>query len=69
LTAGGAVRPVLEALGLRDVLCKSLGSSNHINVLKATIGAMNDMYNASRMAGKRGISVSKLLHLPPKGNK
>ena len=69
LIAGGAVRPVLEALGLRDVLCKSLGSSNHINVLKATIGAMNDMYDASQMAGKRGISVSKLLHLPPKGNK
>ncbi len=68
IIAGGAVRPVLEALGLRDVLCKSLGSSNHINVLKATIGAMNDMYDANRMARKRGISVSKLLHLTPKGD-
>ena len=68
IIAGGAVRPVLEAMGLRDVLCKSLGSPNHINILKATIGAMNAMYDANKMSKKRGISVSKLLHLPQKGD-
>jgi len=67
IIAGGAARPVFEAMGLRDVLCKSLGSPNHINVLKATFGAMSSMYSAASMARKRGISVAKLLHLPPRG--
>jgi small subunit ribosomal protein S5 len=68
IIAGGAVRPILEAVGLRDVLCKSLGSPTHINVLKATIAAMGSMYDANTMSKKRGISVSKLLHLPRKGD-
>ena len=67
IIAGGASRSVLEVMGLRDVLCKSLGSANHINVLKATFAAMTSMYDAIRMAKKRGISIAKLLHLPPRG--
>ena len=41
--AGGGVRAVVEAAGIRDVLAKSLGSSNHANVVKATIGALQQL--------------------------
>lgn len=64
IIAGGAVRAVLESLGVSDVLCKSLGSANHINVLKATFVALGKLYDANRMARKRGMSVQELLHLP-----
>ncbi len=67
IIAGGAVRAVLESLGVSDVLCKSLGSANHINVLRATFVALEKLYDANRMARKRGMSVQELLHLPKKG--
>src|SRR5450432_493927 len=41
--AGGGVRAVVEAAGIKDVLAKSLGSSNHANVVKATIGALQQL--------------------------
>jgi len=68
IIAGGAARAVLEAFGVSDVLCKSLGSANHINVLRATFIALGDLYDAARMARKRGMTVRELLHLPEKEN-
>ena len=51
--AGGSVRAVLEAAGVKDVLSKSLGSSNHINTAKATILALSQLRNPKEEAAKR----------------
>lgn len=64
IIAGGAARAVMEALGVRDVLCKSLGSSNHVNVLRATFDGLEKLYDAASMARKRNMSVGRLLNLP-----
>lgn len=61
IIAGGAVRAVLECLGVRDVLSKSLGSANPVNVLKATMNGLDRLYDARKMAQKRSISVGRLL--------
>ncbi|NQT34599.1 30S ribosomal protein S5 [bacterium] len=63
IIAGGPVRAVLECLGVHDVLCKSIGTSNPVNVIRATVNGLGQMYDAVRMARKRGISVSRLLGL------
>lgn len=64
IIAGGAARAVLEALGVRDVLCKSLGSANHTNVLRATFAGLEKLYDAAAMARKRGVTVRQLLRIP-----
>ena len=58
--AGGAVRAVLEALGVHDVLTKSLGTNNHHNVLKATFDALRKMSDAEEVSKRRGISIDEL---------
>ncbi len=60
--AGGAVRIVLEAVGIRDVLSKSKGSSNPHNVVKATFDALLQLRDAHRIAHQRGISVQKVFN-------
>lgn len=60
--AGGAMRAVLEAAGIKDVIGKSLGSSNPHNVVKATIKALTEMRNAKEIAHLRGISVGKVFN-------
>jgi small subunit ribosomal protein S5 len=60
LIAGGGVRAVLESAGVRDVLTKSLGSSNPHNVVKATMDALLHLIDARSMAARRGVKLSAL---------
>ncbi len=53
--AGGGVRAVVEAAGIRDVLAKSLGSSNHANVVKATLAALGALRHRDEILRTRGI--------------
>ena len=60
--AGGAVRAVLETLGVQDVLSKSQGSSNPHNVVKATFDALIRLRNANKVAEERGITIEKVFN-------
>ena len=60
--AGGAVRAVLEAVGVHNVLSKSQGSSNPHNVVKATFDALLQLRSPSVVARQRGISLNKLFN-------
>ncbi len=58
--AGGPVRAVLEAAGITDVLTKSLGSNNPVNVVRATMNGLTSLVTAEQAARERGISVEQL---------
>jgi len=58
--AGGPVRAVLEAAGVTDVLTKSLGTNNPINVVRATMNGLEELVTAEQVAEERGISVEAL---------
>ena len=58
--AGGAMRAVLESVGITDVLAKSKGSSNPHNLVKATIAALDEMRSPATVAQNRGISVEQV---------
>jgi small subunit ribosomal protein S5 len=60
--AGGAMRAVLESVGITDVLAKSKGSSNPHNVVKATIDALIKMRDARAVAAQRGVELSKVFN-------
>lgn len=60
VVAGGAMRAVLESVGITDCLAKSKGSSNPHNLVKATIAALSEMRDAHQVAQNRGISVEKV---------
>ncbi|MDE0536602.1 MULTISPECIES: 30S ribosomal protein S5 [Tenacibaculum] len=60
--AGGAVRLVLESVGIKDVLSKSQGSSNPHNVVKATFDALLQLRSAATIAKQRGISLEKVFN-------
>jgi len=60
--AGGAMRAVLESVGVTDVLAKSKGSSNPHNLVKATIAALSEMRSPLQVAQNRGISVNQVFN-------
>src|SRR5262245_9332775 len=62
--AGGAARIILEEAGIHDVLCKSLGSANHINVARATIEGLRSLQRPDEVAARRGLAADEFV---PKG--
>ena len=61
IIAGGAMRAVLEVAGVQNVLSKCYGSTNPINVVRATINALTEMNSPAGVAAKRGLSVEEIL--------
>ena len=59
--AGGPVRAVLECAGIHDVLSKSLGSSNTINIVHATVDALKRLEEPAAVAGRRGLPVEDVV--------
>jgi small subunit ribosomal protein S5 len=55
--AGGAVRAVLECAGVHDILAKSLGSDNAINVVHATVAALKSLQRPEEVAARRGLPI------------
>jgi len=62
--AGGAARVILEEAGVHDVLCKSLGSANHINVARATVDGLKSLQRPDEIAARRGLQADEFV---PKG--
>jgi small subunit ribosomal protein S5 len=60
--AGGAMRAVLEAVGVKNVLAKAVGSRNPINLVRATLRGLQDMQSPTRIAAKRGKKIEEILH-------
>jgi small subunit ribosomal protein S5 len=58
--AGGPVRAVLECAGIHDVLSKSLGSSNALNIVKATVTALRSLEQPEAIAARRGLGVEEV---------
>ena len=59
IIAGGAMRAVFECVGIRNVLAKSYGSRNPINLVRATINALDNIHSPASVAKRRGIPLSK----------
>ena len=55
--AGGSVRAVVESAGIRDILTKVYGSSNPVNVVRATLEALRDLKSAEELSARRGVPV------------
>lgn len=64
LIAGGGIRAVLESAGVRDILSKSIGSTNPHNVVKATLKALMSLRDARGAARLRGMTVGELFERP-----
>lgn len=61
IIAGGAMRAVLEVLGVHDILAKSIGSTNPSNIVRATIGALTNIGTPDFVAAKRGKTVAQIM--------
>src|ERR671910_2236943 len=64
--AGGGVRAVLELGGVRDILAKSLGTTNPVNMLKATVQGLQSLRRPEEVAKARGKTISDVLPIPKK---
>jgi small subunit ribosomal protein S5 len=64
--AGGGVRAVLELAGIRDILAKSLGTTNPINMLKATVQGLQSLRRPAEVAATRGLTISQVLPISAK---
>lgn len=62
--AGGSVRAIFEAAGFQDILTKSLGSDNNLNIVKATMNGLMNLKNAKDIARLRGKSVVEMYNQP-----
>ena len=60
IIAGGAMRAVFECGGIRNILANSYGSRNPINLVRATINALDSIHSPQRVSKRRGIPVSKI---------
>ncbi len=60
IIAGGPVRSVMEALGIRDVLAKSMGASNQMNIVKAVFNALEQIVDPKTIAANRGKSLAEM---------
>jgi small subunit ribosomal protein S5 len=63
--AGGSVRAVLEAAGVRDILSKTYGSTNPVNVTKATILALQELHSAEELSARRGVRLTSRISGQP----
>jgi small subunit ribosomal protein S5 len=62
--AGGGVRAVLELAGVRDILAKSLGTTNPVNMLKATVQGLKSLRRPEEVAKARGKTIADVLPIP-----
>ena len=60
--AGGAMRSIIESVGIKDILAKSKGSTNPHNLVKATLEALVNLRDANEIANLRGVSLNKVLN-------
>ena len=60
IKAGGAMRAVFEVMGVTDIVCKSLGSSNPYNIVRATLDGLRNSTTPAEVAAKRGLTVEQL---------
>lgn len=61
IIAGGAMRAIFEAIGIKNISAKVHGSTNHYNVVRATLKALQGIYTPSEVAAKRGKTVTEIL--------
>jgi small subunit ribosomal protein S5 len=61
IIAGGSMRAIFEAIGVKNITAKVHGSSNHYNVVRATLKALQSMYTPAEIAAKRGLTVNQIL--------
>jgi small subunit ribosomal protein S5 len=60
LIAGGAMRAIFEVMGIRDILAKCIGSRSPVNVVRATLNAMDQLINVEAVAARRGLTVKDI---------